>query len=124
MTAFFVPHLLPCEDLVEQEDALEGAYAAICACAEADTGQVPVTTRRIFRLWSRRAGVDCWTEVGQPDPIHGETVLAILDLGRNQPYLVHCGRPGAEDASIREVVSNHVYDVTEFGAQPATSRNA
>ncbi|MCW2954470.1 MAG: hypothetical protein JWQ48_3640 [Conexibacter sp.] len=117
MTAFFVPHMVP------QDDAEEDAYAAICACAEAETGHPPAA-RRIFRLWSRRAGLDCMTEVGKPDPIHGETVLAILDLGRHLPYLVHCGRPGAEDEAIREIVSSHVYDVTEFGVASAGSPDA
>lgn len=107
MTAFFVPHLSP----GQIDDEL--AYAAICARAEEDTGFAP-QERRIFKLWSRRDGRDCITEVGQPDPVHGEVVLAILDLGRGQPYVIHCGLPGQEDAAVREQVSRHTYTVTEF----------
>lgn len=107
--AFFVPQLVP-----EQADD-ETVYAAICARTIADTGQPP-QAGRIFRIWSRRAGADCVTEVGLPDPVHGEIVLAILDLGRQRPYVVHCGRPGEEDDALREHVGRHVYAVTEFSA--------
>jgi hypothetical protein len=105
MTAFFIPEL--------GDPGAEETYAAICALAEEDTGFAP-HTRRIFRLWSRRAGADCVTEVGRPDPVNGATVLAILDLGRGRPYLVHCGVPGEEATAVREIVGAHVYDVTEF----------
>lgn len=105
---FFVPQLAD-----DQPDD-ETAYAAICARATADTGHVPQPSR-IFRLWSRRGGSDCITEVGLPDPVHGEVVLAILDLGRGLPYVIHCGQPGSEEEAIREHVGRHVYAVTEFG---------
>lgn len=107
--AFFVPHV------VDGQPDDETAYAAICARAVADTGHVPQASR-IFRLWSRRGGADCITEVGRPDPVHGEVVLAILDLGRGLPYVIHCGRPGCEEEAIREHVGRHVYAVTEFPA--------
>jgi hypothetical protein len=107
MTAFFIPQLTPGH--ADDEDA----YAAICARAEEDTGRAP-RERRIFSLWSRRSGTDCITEVGKPDPIHGDMVLAILDLGRNQSYMIHCGRPGDEAGATCEVVGRHVYSVTEF----------
>jgi hypothetical protein len=107
VTTFFVPGTGTGQEHDEQ------AYAAICALAEQDTGRVP-RARRIFSLWSRRSGTDCVTEVGRPDPIHGDMVLAILDMGRNLPYVIHCGSPGDEASAIREVVGNHVYAVTEF----------
>ena len=53
------------------------------------TGHAP-QAERIFKLWYRRDGVDCEAEVGKPDPICGHQVLAILDLGRHDPYLVDC----------------------------------
>lgn len=109
VVAFFVPQL------VDGQPDDETAYAAICARAHADTGHVPQAAR-IFRLWSRRGGTDCVTEVGLPDPVHGEVVLAILDLGRGLPYVIHCGRPGCEEDAIREHVGRHVYAVTEFVA--------
>jgi hypothetical protein len=39
-------------------------------------------------------------------------VLAILDLGRHWPYLIHCGRPGGPTTQI--IVPKPVYAVTEF----------
>lgn len=109
MSAFFVPRLAA-GDL----DA-EGAYAAIRAHAEQDTGHVP-HPRRIFQLSSRRGGKDCVTEVGQPDPINHDVVLAILDLGRGLPYLVHCGTPGEESSAVCELLSSRTYSVTEFSS--------
>ncbi len=97
----------------------ETAYAAICRRAAADSGIEP-RQRRIFRLWSRREGRDCVTEVGRPDPIHGLTVLAILDLGRREPFVIHCGDPDDVDAAVRDHVGCHVYAVTDFatGGRP------
>lgn len=109
IATFFVPRLLD-----DQPDD-ETAYAAICERATADTGHVPQASR-IFRLWSRRGGADCITEVGLPDPVHGEVVLAILDLGRGLPYVIHCGCPGSESDAIREQIGRHVYSVTEFAS--------
>ena len=45
---------------------------------------------RIFKLSFRHGGADLEAEVGQPDPVDGHKVLAILDLGRHSPYLIHC----------------------------------
>jgi hypothetical protein len=105
MTAFFVPEL----DLPEGDP--EEAYAAICQAILAETGHSP-RDRRIFKLSFRRGGTDIEAEVGKPDPIDGETVLAILDLGRLSPYVISCGRPGGPATQI--VVGRPVYDVTEF----------
>lgn len=106
--AFFVPRLDP-----DQADD-ETTYAAIVRCATADSGGTAPRDRRIFRLWCRRGGRDCVLEVGREDPVHGEIVLAILDLGRGLPYVVHCGRPGAEETAVRDHVDRRVYAVTEF----------
>ena len=105
MTAFFIPELDPLEA------SAEDVYAGIRQAAHAETGHSP-QERRIFKLWCRRAGVDVEAEVGKPDPLGGQTVLAILDLGRLLPYLVCCGRPGRPTTQI--IVGKPVYAVTEF----------
>jgi hypothetical protein len=105
VTVFFVP------DLDSPEASAEEAYAGICEATQAENGHPP-RDRRIFKLSFRREGVDVEAEVGRPDPVRGETVLAILDLGRQLPYVIRCGRPGAPASQI--VVAGNVYAVTEF----------
>ena len=107
MTAFFIPELDP--DGPSEADV----YAAIRLSARAHTGHDP-QSERIFKLWSRRGGLDCEAEVGRPDPVCGETVLAILDLGRHEPYLIQCGSPG--DRGRQVLVRKPVYSTTEFAA--------
>ncbi|MDO8212947.1 hypothetical protein [Conexibacter sp. CPCC 206217] len=113
--AFFVPRLDP----AQPED--EVAYAALRQRATDDAGCAP-RDRRIFRLWCRRGGRDCVLEVGKPDPVHGQVVLAIFDLGRGQPYVVHSGLPGEEETAVREHIGRHVYAVTEFADDGADGR--
>ena len=86
-------------------------YEAIRAEARASTGHLAVG-RRIAKLHCRRDGLDVEAEVGQPDPICGEMVTAILDLGRALPYLIHCGLPGHGPRQI--LVKKPAYSVTEF----------
>ncbi len=105
MTAFFIPELDPLEA------SAEDVYAGIRQAAAAETGHSPQELR-IFKLWFRRDGIDTEAEVGKPDPLGGQTVLAILDLGRLLPYLVCCGRPGGPTTHI--IVGRPVYAVTEF----------
>jgi rhodanese-related sulfurtransferase len=104
---FFVPKL------AEDQASEEAVYAGLRREAEAQSGHVP-GTGRIFKLLCRRGGADCETEVGQPDPVCGQTVLAILDLGRGHPYLVCCGTPGGPITQLS--VTRPVYAVTEFSA--------
>jgi hypothetical protein len=107
MTAFFLPG--PLRDCRGTEEA----YVEIRRVVELDTGLRP-SRRRISQLFSRRGGIDCLTEVGSPDPVHGDTVVAIFDMGPHQPYVVHRqSRAGALDG-IREVLSSHAYSVSEF----------
>ena len=89
----------------------EGAYARIRAAAAGDMGHPP-SPARIFRISFRYKGADLDAEVGRPDPIGGRTVLAILDLGRESPYLIHCGSIGGLAQEVR--VRKPVYSVTEF----------
>ncbi len=105
MTAFFVPGL----DALAQD--AEHAYSEIRDEASAHVGRAP-QPERIFKLWFRHQGADLEAEVGKPDPVGGDTVLAILDLGRSSPYVVYC-RPRTGSAT-QMLVSKPVYDVTEF----------
>jgi hypothetical protein len=74
-------------------------------------GQHP-QPRRIFQLSFRCHGVDLEAEVGKPDPFARGTVLAIFDLGRGSPYLIHSSSRGG---SVREtLVAKPVYEVIEF----------
>jgi hypothetical protein len=107
MTAFFIPELAP------GGANAEDVYDDIRQVAQARTGFEPQEDR-IFKLYSRREGVDCEAEVGKPDPICGHTVLAILDMGRRFPYLVQCGCDGAPTTQV--IVDKPVYSVTEFTA--------
>ena len=105
MTAFFVPW-----SDSNGNDA-EGTYARIRDTAHTGTGQEP-QPQRIFKLWFRQDGADVEVEVGKPDPAGGRTVLAILDLGRGSPYLIHSSsRKGSEKQIL---VEKPVYSVTEF----------
>jgi hypothetical protein len=103
LTPFFVPK--------SAGRTAESAYDAIRDAVQEQTGHRPLE-RRIAKLSARREGADVDTEVGHADPVCGQTVTAILDLGRHLPYLVHCGRPGS--ASRQLLVPKPVYDVTEF----------
>ena len=105
MTAFFIPKV----DLVEA--SAEVVYARIRRATHAEMGHRPQELR-IFKLSARHRGVDIEAEVGKPDPVCGETVLAILDLGRRWPYVIHCGTPGGQ--TTQTVVDKPVYAVTEF----------
>jgi hypothetical protein len=106
VTAFFIP------DSGSGVEA-EAAWARIRRAAEADTGQVPRAVR-IFRLSFRHEGTDLDAQVGRPDPVGGETVLAILDLGRESPYLIQCGTSAAPGRRV--LVRKPVYSVTEFSS--------
>jgi hypothetical protein len=104
VTAFFVP------DCPAGKEA-EGEYARILQEAEAGTGHPPRAVR-IFKLSFRHEGADLDAEVGRPDPVGGRTVIAILDLGRESPYLIHCRAVGGSAQQM--LVRKPVYAVTEF----------
>jgi hypothetical protein len=107
MPTFFIP------ELDAGGPSEEVTYDAIRQAARAETGHDPLDDR-IFRLWWRRDGRDCEVEVGKPDPVSGQTVLAILDLGRHDPYLVTFSAPGG--LSTHVLVGKPVYAVTPFAA--------
>jgi hypothetical protein len=106
VTAFFVPDSAPGTEA-------ERAYARILEAAAADVGHRPRPVR-IFKLSFRHQGADLDAEVGRPDPVGGRTVMAILDLGRESPYLIHCAPVGG--SAHQMLVGKPVYSVTEFSA--------
>jgi hypothetical protein len=105
VTAFFVPGSSAAG--MDPEEA----YAGIRDAAEADTGHAP-RPLRIFRLSFRHHGIDLEAEVGKPDPVSGRTVVAILDLGRESPYLIQCS--AIQGSTQHVLVRKPVYSVTEF----------
>jgi hypothetical protein len=107
VTAFFVP------GFTGHARVTENAYLALRAAVELDLGRRP-SSRRIAQIWSRRNGVDCLTEVGRPDPVHGDTVMAIFDLGRHQPFVVARQSADGTGAGVREAVGSTAYTVMEF----------
>ena len=105
VTAFFVP------DSSTTATNAEELYSRIRKAVEIGTG-CPPRASRIFKLAFRHNGNDLEAEVGRPDPVGGRTVLAILDLGRESPYLIQCESVG--EASGQVLVRKPVYSVTEF----------
>ncbi|HEY7933671.1 MAG TPA: hypothetical protein VID48_07585 [Solirubrobacteraceae bacterium] len=71
----------------------------------------PAKLRRIFKLNCRLDGRDCEIEVGRPlsASCASDVVVAILDHGREEPYLVH-----TDGAATPVRVGRPVYAVTEF----------
>ena len=106
MTAFFIPG-------GTSAGQAEKAYERIREEARAYAGHSPQPVR-IFSLSFRHGGADIEAEVGKPDPVGGQMVLAILDLGRGSPYLIHSRSGTAPPAQL--LVDKPVYSVTEFGA--------
>lgn len=108
MTAFFIPG-------VDGERSIESAYLELRKEVEAEHGRPP-RSKRIFSLFSRRGRLDCVTEVGLPDPLSGDTVIAIFDMGPQRPFIVcRQQQPGSQDG-IREIIESSAYTVMEFDA--------
>lgn len=107
VVAFFIPGV----DAYAR--ALEDSYVQMRREVEIDQGRSP-SDRRILELWARRGSVDCFTEVGRPDPIHGGTVLAIFDMGSHQPFVVYRSVEAATQDSVCDVLDCTAYSVLEF----------
>jgi hypothetical protein len=71
----------------------------------------PAKSRRIFKLNCRMDGHDCEIEVGRPLSASSgsDVVVAILDHGREEPYLVH-----TDGGTTPVRIGRPVYAVTEF----------
>lgn len=107
MARFFIPGVR------KQEVPLENVYREMRAQMELELGGRPRDCR-IFRLWARRGAVDCITEVGCRDPIHGGTVMAIFDMGSRQPFVVWWQPDEADGNGVREVLGASAYSTEEF----------
>jgi hypothetical protein len=107
MTAFFIP------GVVGDARSVEDAYGEMRSRIELELGTLP-SARRIFRLWSRRGRVDCITEVGSRDPLHGDIVIAIFDMGLREPFVVCRQQQLGSRAGVRETLGCHAYSVLEF----------
>lgn len=107
MSAFFIP------GIVGDARNVEDAYSEMRSRIELELGSLP-SARRIFRLWARRGSVDCITEVGGRDPLHGGIVIAIFDMGPRHPFVVCRQNELGSREGIREVLGCHAYAVLEF----------
>lgn len=107
MSAFFIP------GTGEDRQLAESVYANLRAALELELGTRP-NARRIAKLWTRRGGTDCITEVGLPDPLRGGTVLAIFDMGQHRPFVVWLRPQGGAPTRVREILGHHAYSVVEF----------
>ena len=107
MTQFFVPP--------NQGQAGEDAYQRMRRHAEDQMGRPP-SRRRIAELWTRRGNLDCITRVGAPDPICGDLVTAIFDMGPHQPFVVYREQSIDPREQGCEVLGCNAYSVSEFSA--------
>ena len=109
MTTFFIP------GLAGQARSAQDAYQAMREQLESQLGRLP-RQQRILELFARRGNRDCVTTVGQPDPICGDLVMAIFDMGPHQPFVVchRCGEHGADISN--ELLADNAYSVSEFEA--------
>jgi hypothetical protein len=87
----------------------EAAYSELRERSQVAVG-CAAKQRRIFRLDCRFQGCDCEIEVGRPLPDGEDVVVAILDHGRDEAFVVHT--LDGVDAPIR--VGRPVYSVTDF----------
>jgi hypothetical protein len=104
VTTFFVA------GIESQGERAEAAYRELCERSQIVAG-CPARSRRIVKLSCRFDGRDCEIEVGRPLSLGRDVVVAILDHGREEAFVVHTAAAGA-GASVR--VRRPVYSVTEF----------
>ena len=109
MSAFFIP------GISGDQRSIDEAYRELRKGIQLELGRSP-RTQRIVRLWSRRGGVDCLTEVGRPDPLRGGTVIAIFDMGPHRPFVVWWQQELRSGDAVCEVLGCNAYSVLEFDA--------
>jgi hypothetical protein len=107
MTAFFIPGISGSARVIED------AYSEMRRQIELEMGRRP-SARRILKLWTRRGKLDCVTEVGERDPLRGGTVVAIFDMGPQQPFIVWRQPESGTPDGVREVLGSSSYSVSEF----------
>ncbi|HUE28792.1 MAG TPA: hypothetical protein VMP89_18600 [Solirubrobacteraceae bacterium] len=106
MTAFFVPG-------VAGDTSVESVYEDMRKRTELDMGRRP-SGRRILSVWARRGSLDCVTEVGRRDPLHGGTVIAIFDMGPHQPFVLWREQDDDKRLAASELLGARAYAVMEF----------
>jgi hypothetical protein len=107
MRAFFIP--------TDDGQAGERTYQQLREQVELQMGRPP-SHRRIRELWTRRGNLDCVTAVGEPDPVWGDTVTAIFDMGSHQPFIVYRENPADPARQSCDVLGCNAYSVSEFSA--------
>ncbi|HEV3070601.1 MAG TPA: hypothetical protein VGY76_04150 [Solirubrobacteraceae bacterium] len=104
MTKFFIA------GIESQDGRVEAAYRKLRERSQMVAG-CPAKSRRIFKLSCRVDGHDCDIEVGRPLSQDSDVVVAILDHGYQEAFVVHTAA-GGMGAPMR--VGHPVYSVTEF----------
>ena len=107
MAEFFMP------PLPDGAPAAERTYRDLRDQAEVCTGAVS-RERRIEGLLCRRSGRDCQLRVGELDAGNGQTVAAIIQLGRDTFTVHHLGADVDEPPEPVVLRQSEVYSVTEF----------
>lgn len=107
MAQFFIP------PLADGAPTAERTYRELRDQAEACTGAVS-RERRIEGLLCRRSGRDCQLRVGELDTGNGQTVAAIIQVGRDT-YTVHHIATGPTQLLDPVVLhSSDIYSVIDF----------
>jgi hypothetical protein len=107
MARFFIP------PLPGGAPAAERAYRELRDQAEARTGAVS-RERRIEGLLCRRSGRDCQLRVGELDTGNGQTVAAIIQVGRDAYTVHHLAADPMRPPDPVLLRSSDIYSVTEF----------
>ena len=107
MAAFFIP------SLEGTGPATEATYRELRDQAEACIGSVS-RERRIEGVLCRRSGQDCELRVGELDAGNGQTVTAIIQLGRSTYTVHHLSAAQEEPPDPLVLHQSEVYAVTEF----------
>jgi hypothetical protein len=107
MARFFIP------PLPDGAPAAERAYRELRDQAEAHTGAIS-RERRIEGLLCRRSGRDCQLRVGELDAGNGQTVTAIIQVGRDAYTVHHLATDPTRLPDPVVLHSSDIYSVTEF----------
>jgi hypothetical protein len=109
MGRFFLPPLADADG----SSASEQAYRELRDQAEVCTGEIS-RERRIEGLLCRRSGRDTLLVVGQPDAGNGQTVAAIIQVGRDTYTVHHLDTTPSGRSDPLVLHRSDVYSVTDF----------
>jgi hypothetical protein len=107
MAQFFIP------PLPDGAPTAERAYRELRDQAEACTGAVS-RERRIEGVLCRRSGRDCQLRVGDLDAGNGQTVAAIIQVGRESFTVHHLAIDAAQPPEPVVLHNSEIYSVTDF----------